>query len=117
MPTLKQEIEVVQGQKGEYIGVLKRSWDKADPTALVDITGYVVQLVVKQDLSDESPWFTITASITGPEVGEYTFAISPLHSFRPAGTWPGEIRFYSTGDTALPPDHVIPVDYVVWRKV
>jgi hypothetical protein len=109
-----KQIIVQQGIKTTATFVLTDFRSEYDPTAVVDITGYTIRLLVKRDRGDVDSlaWIDITATLVSVADGIFSFELASPYTSLPAGTWPGIIRFWS-GSTSLPPDEAWSVDYVV----
>jgi hypothetical protein len=94
--------------------ILRDSRNEVDPDAAVNITGYTIKLIVKQsaELADSRAWFDLAASIVTAADGSYRFTMTPEHTSIPAGSWPGEIRWWS-GSTDNPPTDATQILFVV----
>lgn len=81
-----------------------------------DITGWVLKLAVKPtfDAPDSEVIFDLTATLgADPTQGEFYFAMTQEQTCLAPGTYPAEIRVWSSGSTSLPPHDGRSVDFVV----
>lgn len=94
--------------------ILRDERNEVDSDAAVNITGYTIKLIVKQsaELADTRAWFDLAASIVTAADGSYRFTLTPAHTGIPAGSWPGEIRWWS-GSTDNPPNDAQQISFVV----
>ena len=94
--------------------VLRKFRDQGAPDAVQDLTGYTIKLIVKNQISDidARALFDLTASVVTAASGQYLFTFTTVHTCLPAGTYPGEIRWWS-GSTSIAPDDAIAVDFIV----
>jgi hypothetical protein len=94
-----------------------------DPEGAVDITNYVFKLLVKYDstpgeFTDAQAAVDATGAIVTAASGIFKFDLSVHHTNLPPGTWPGEIRFWTSSPASgEPPDGVLTVDYVVEEAI
>lgn len=106
-------------------------WDQINPTNPADVTGWLIKLIVKpfrffvdrsavrtSEVTDAEAYFDLAADVTvAPTNGEYTFHFTTIHTCLPAGTYPGQIRWWTAGVQVDSPDNGFPVSYVVTDSI
>lgn len=91
-----------------------RKFQKLDDLgAVLNLTGYVIKLIVKPFLSNEDgvlpdsrAWVDVAATITRATSGKYEFNLTAAETALPAGRHPAEVRFWRPPDapTTAPAD-------------
>lgn len=109
-----ESIRVVRMTAPVQTRILKTSRDERTPTGAEDITGYTIKLIVKNSLEDADAraLFDLAATLVTATAGVYKFTFTTAHTCLPAGTYPGQIRWWTSGSTVAPADS-IDVDFVV----
>lgn len=110
----KESIRVVRMTTPVVIRILKKFRDERSATVAQDITGYTIKLIVKNSIEDldARALFDLSASLVTAAAGVYSLTFTTAHTCLPAGTYPGQIRWWSGGTTVAPNDS-IDVDFVV----
>lgn len=100
--------------------------DFADNTAwkdkagrVVDITGWTLKLAVKRLITDPDSQvlFDLAASIVTAAQGAYKFTLDLSHTAFPPGTYPAEIRVWTSAPGSNPPNDSKTVDFVIESAV
>ena len=113
------QISVRQNTRPIITRVLRDFRNESNPVAVVNITGYALKLSVKREItdSDSDAVFDLSASIVTAASGTYRFTLTPEHTFLPAGTYPGEIRWWTDGTATNPPHDALSVDFIIQTAV
>jgi len=111
---MSETITVRYNSRPVITRIMKDERNEIDPDAAVDINGWTIKLIVKQDrnLPDARAWFDLSASLISVTDGTYKFELTEEHTCLPPGTWPGEIRWWKAL-SYVPPDDAIQVNFVV----
>lgn len=110
----KESIRVIRMTQPVETRILKKFRDERSSTVGEDITGYTIKLIVKNALSDDDAraLFDLAATIVTAGSGVYKLTFTTAHTCLPAGTYPGQIRWWTGGATVAPNDSH-DVDFVV----
>jgi hypothetical protein len=113
-----EAIEVVRMTKPEIIRILYKTRDESNPKTPFNIYGYTIKLIVKNKLSDidARALFDLAATIVTDSAGTYKFTLTTAHTCLPAGTYPGQLRWWS-GSSAVAPDDSIDISFIVTDSV
>lgn len=111
---MAETIELVGMTAPSITKILRDSRNESSPDSIVDITGYTIRLIVKQntDIPDSRAHFTLDATLVTPTGGVYRFDFTTRHTGLPPGTYPGEIRWWP-GSTSSPAKDAVPVDFII----
>ncbi len=114
MAIAREEVTLVGMTTPVEYKVLKDYRHEENPDDPLDITGYTIRLIVKndKDLADSRAHFTLDATLEEPTRGLYKFTFTTKHTSLPAGIYPGEIRWW-TGSTSVPATDAIPCDFEI----
>ena len=93
--------------------------NESAPTAIQNIAGYAFRLVVKRDRDDADAiaLVNLAGAIVTAASGTFSFTLTPAHTALASGTYPGEIRWWSSGTVTDPPTDAWTADYVVARRL
>lgn len=117
---MAETITVRRNSRPVITRVLYDFRNEEDPEAVVDITDYVFKLIVKPfaDSTDAQAFFDLQASTVTAANGTYRFTLTPEHTCMRPGTYPAEIRWWSSAVAAgVPPLDSISIDFVVEDRV
>ena len=84
---------------------------------VVDVSAYAIELVVRHPVS-LAVLFELAGTSLGT-TGKYSFVLTPAHTCFVAGTYPGNIRFWSGGAPAAgtPPSDSKSCDFILEETV
>ena len=106
-------------------------WDQTNPSNPQDVTGWLIKLMVKpfryfvdrsgrrtSEVTDAEAYFDLAADVSvNPTNGEYTFHFTTVHTCLPVGTYPAQIRWWTSGVQTDSPDNGFGAAFVVSDNV
>lgn len=100
-------ISVVQGSKPVLSYRLSTFRDENAPSGIVDITGYVFELIVRTVEAGEEV-FRLTGEIVSASSGTFKFNLTPEHTFLTPDDYEAELRWFVPPDapTTAPVDNL-----------
>ena len=113
-------LSVVQNSDMQVFRILKKFRDEREPDGPEDITGWVIRFSAKRHVtdSDAGKLFDIAATIVDAPNGVYRLDLTPIQTHLIAGTYFGEIRWWTAAPAAgEPPADRRSVDYVIQAAI